>query len=168
MDTTQHDTTPTRPRRFRFLGLTALALVSLFAMGAAFAGSPGSHCGVSGQWADDPGAAASFIAAKIADRADATEEQEQDIKLIVEGMMTELAPMRAEREAFRADVKSALMRDTVDQAELETLRARALDRADDASVVVTAALGNVASVLTPDQRVDLADDLEKMRDRLQR
>jgi protein CpxP len=108
------------------------------------------------------------MAAKIADRADATEEQEQDIKLIVEGMMTELAPMRAEREDFRAEVKSALMRDTVDQAELETLRARALDRADDASVVVTAALGNVASVLTPDQRVDLADDLEKMRDRLQR
>jgi protein CpxP len=166
------DTTTPSPasprRRARWLGLLALSLVSLFAMGAAFAGGPGKHCGAHGQWADDPEAAAAFVATKIANRADATEAQEAEIEAIVHDLIVELAPMRAEKEAFRAQVKEALLAETVDPAQLETLRAQALARADEASVTVTEALGELAGVLTPEQRADLADDLEQMRERLQR
>lgn len=148
----------------RLLAVAALALVSLFAMGAAFAGGPGKHR-MHRMFTEDPDAAAAFVAARLANEADATDAQEEAIRSIVADTLVELAPLRAEKEAFRADVKEALLADTVDPETLEALRVEGIARADEASKVITAALGDIAGELTPAQRQTLADELERMRER---
>jgi len=164
-ETPESPVSPKTPsRRPRFLALVALALVSLFAMGAAFAGGPGKHR-MHKMFTEDPDAAAAFVAARLANEADATADQEEAIRAIIADTITELAPMRAEKEAFRAEVKEALLADVVDPAALETLRVEGIARADEASKVVTEALGDIAAELSPEQRQTLADELERMRER---
>ena len=164
---TDENPTPTAPKspRRRWLGVIALALVSLFAMGSAFAGGPLGHRAMHKQFKDDPDAAAAWVAARLANQADASAEQEEVIRGTLEDLFAELGPMRAEKEAFRQDVKDALTADTVDPQLLEELRTEGIEQADFASKVVTQALADIASELTPEQRNKLADDLEQMRER---
>ena len=51
---------------------------------------------------------------------------------------------------------------------LQALRSKGLKTADDASVQIVDALADVANILTPEQRADLADDWEAMHKRWQR
>ena len=160
--------TPTAKPRRRLVGFIALALVPLFAIGAAFAGGPGKHFGPHARFAEDPQAAAAFVASKIANNADASDEQEVAIRGVIEDLFVEMAPMRAEKQAFRDEVKQALLADTVDPAELEALRARGVERAEDASVLMTDALGELAGILDAEQRATLAAEMEQMHQRLSR
>ncbi len=155
-----------RPRRGLILALVAMGL---FAVSAAFAGGGfGGHCGAHGAMGGQPDAKAAFVAQRISDRADATDEQQASIQAVLVDLFTDMAALEADKETFHAQVKDALTAETIDAARLQTLRSQGLSRVDDASIQVVDALAEVASILTPQQRLDLADDFERMHDRWNR
>lgn len=154
-------------RRFRFFGLLALAFTALLALGAA-AGPRGFGPQCHHRFADDPAAAASFVAEEVADRADATDEQTAQIEEVLTGLFAELHDLRADRETLRLQTREALLAEDVDPAVLEGLRQRVLERVDAGSLAVTDALVELGGILDAEQRAELADDLERMHRRWNR
>ena len=88
---------------------------------------------------------------------DATEAQKQSLAPIVKTAARDLLPMRDRMREAREQAVALLSQSTVDRAALEALRASQLQLAEDASRVVTRALGDAADVLTPEQRGKLAE-----------
>jgi Spy/CpxP family protein refolding chaperone len=90
------------------------------------------------------------------EQIDATPEQRQKIEPIVKQAARELRPLRAKvREARREGVK-LFSSDTVDRAAIERSRVEQMQATDAASKRFTQALGDVAEILTPEQRRTLA------------
>jgi Spy/CpxP family protein refolding chaperone len=87
---------------------------------------------------------------------DATPEQEQRVKSIATGALSDLLPLRDRhhnnREAFRAALTGA----TVDREALEAARRDELKLAEEASARLVSAIADAAEVLTPEQRAELA------------
>ena len=109
-----------------------------------------------------------FDPARIEDRADrmirhlgveidATPEQQDKLRTIVKGALKDLLPMRDKMLAARQQARDILVQPTVDRAAIETLRADRIAAMDTASKRVAQALGDAATVLTPDQRKKLND-----------
>ena len=157
--------TSTAPRRPRRIGLVAFLALGVFALGAAGFARHGGPCGAMGA---NPTEKAAFVAGHLADRADATVAQEEAIEAELLSLFTDLDGLKAEKEVFRADLKVALTAKTVDAERLQELRAQALSRVDAVSEQATDSLAVIANVLTPEQRADLADDLERMHRRFAR
>ena len=67
--------------------------------------------------------------------------------------------------AARKRAVELLAEPTVDRAAIEALRAEQVARADAASKRLARALGDAAEVLTPEQRKQLAERIEEMRER---
>lgn len=168
--TNESTDTPKTPRKRRGLfAILALAAMGVLAVNVAFAGGGwGGHCGPHGAMNASPDEKASFVAQRLADRADATEQQQADIEAVLVDLFTDMDALKAEKETFRAQAKDVLTADTVDADALQSLRAKGLKTADDASVQIVDALADVANILTPEQRADLADDWEAMHKRWQR
>ena len=93
---------------------------------------------------------------------DATEAQKQKLDPIVKQAAKDLLPLRAKMHEARKQGAALLSADTVDRAAIESFRAQQLQLADSASKRFSQALTDVAEVLTPAQRKDLAQRLEKM------
>jgi Spy/CpxP family protein refolding chaperone len=87
---------------------------------------------------------------------DATDEQKRRLEPIVKQAAKDLLPLRESLHAGRREAIELLTAERVDAAALEVLRARQLGLADEASRRFTRALAEVADVLTPAQRKDLA------------
>jgi periplasmic protein CpxP/Spy len=87
---------------------------------------------------------------------DATEEQKQRLEPIIKQTVRELAPVRRNLHAARGEAITLLSQETVDAGALETLRARQIQLADEASRKVTRALVDASEVLNPQQRRKLA------------
>lgn len=92
---------------------------------------------------------------------EATEAQKQRLAPIVKNAVKELAPLREKFRAARAQALELLTGERVDPAALESLRAEQIALADDASRRFTRALAEAAQVLTPAQRKELAERLER-------
>lgn len=92
---------------------------------------------------------------------DATDEQEAAIDPLLEGATGDLFEMRAERQALAQELRTALSRDTVDPAELEQIRGRALALIERASQRGFEALAQVAEQLDAEQRNKLVKRWEK-------
>jgi len=88
---------------------------------------------------------------------DATDAQKQQLGPIVKSAAADLAPLHARMHDTRRQAVALLSQEHVDRAALETLRAEKLQLADQASRRLTQALADIADVLTPDQRKQLAD-----------
>ncbi len=167
--TNETSPTPRKRRRGMFFGLFAVVALGLFAVSAAFAGPGfGGHCGPHGAMGAEPEAKAAFVSEKIANRADATAEQQASIEAVLVDLFTDMDALKAEKETFHAQVKDVLTAETIDAEELQALRAQGMDKVDDASTQAVDALAEIASILTPEQRADLADDMEKMHARWNR
>ena len=93
---------------------------------------------------------------------DATEAQKQKLDPIVKQAAKDLLPLRAKMHEARKQGASLLSAETVDRAAIESFRVQQLQLADIASKRFSQALADVAEVLTPAQRNDLAQRLEKM------
>ncbi len=91
------------------------------------------------------------------DRVDATAEQEAAIDAVLDRVAPSLFALRDQKEALHDDVKVALTADQVDAAELERLRKEGLALADEASRIVVSGVAEIAKVLDPEQRRDLAE-----------
>jgi Spy/CpxP family protein refolding chaperone len=94
---------------------------------------------------------------------DATEEQKQKLAPIVKQAARDLAPLRGKMQSARTEALAVLTRDGVDRAAIESLRAGQIEQADAASKRLTQALADVAEVLTPAQRKQIAARVEKHR-----
>ena len=88
---------------------------------------------------------------------DATEAQKQQLAPIVKAAAHDLLPMRTQFQDARRQAIDLLSRERVDRAALEALRADQLRLAEQASVRFTQALADMADVLTPAQRKQLAE-----------
>ena len=92
---------------------------------------------------------------------DATEEQKQKLEPIVKQAVKDLLPLRDKARATRKQAMDLLAADTIDRGAIEALRAQKLQLADQASKRFTQALADVAEVLTPAQRKQVAERMER-------
>ncbi|MDX2055706.1 MAG: Spy/CpxP family protein refolding chaperone [Polyangiaceae bacterium] len=88
---------------------------------------------------------------------DATPEQQEKIRAIVDSAKPEVKRLREERRALKAKIKTALTAPTVKADELELLRQEALGMAGNGSELLTQNLVKISQVLTLEQRKKIAD-----------
>jgi protein CpxP len=94
---------------------------------------------------------------------DATDAQKQALAPIVKDAARDLLPLRASLRTGRQRAIDLLSQPTIDRAALEALRADQLRWTEDASKRLTQALADVADVLTPEQRRELAGRFGRWR-----
>lgn len=105
------------------------------------------------------------FARHLAVELDATTEQQDRLAGTAREAVKDLLPLREEMLADRKRAVELLAKPTVDRAAIEALRAEQVARADAASKRLARALGDAAEVLTPEQRKQLAEHIEEMRER---
>jgi len=98
---------------------------------------------------------------RLARAADASSEQRDKMNAIAQRAGGQLMALREKHLAARQQVREILAAPTIDRAKLESLRAEQMKLADEASRHITAALADVAEVLSPAQRADLARRMER-------
>jgi len=132
-------------------------------------GRGGWHMGPGGQ--TDPEAMKRRIDASVrwmlAD-VNATEAQQQRIADIVGATMKEMAPLREKHREARRTVMELLTQPNVDRAAIEAIRAQEIQSADAMSKRFVQSLADVADVLTPEQRAQLAEKMKQRRGHRQR
>lgn len=90
-----------------------------------------------------------------------TPEQTQKIAAIGKKAAADLRDMRKQRVDMRAKSAELLKAPTIDRAAIEALRAQQVAMHDAASKRMSIAMADVAEVLTPEQRVKLAERWQK-------
>ena len=162
---------PNRSRRTAWIvaivvaaaGLTGVAATTAFSQGPGF--GPLSAVHWHGRFMGGP-----LDPAQIDDRADrmvrhvaieidATTEQQEKLRAVVKGAVRDIVPMREKAHAARAKARDLLTQQTIDRAEIERFRTEQLALADAFSKRVAQAIGDMAEILTPEQRRKLADRL---------
>lgn len=93
--------------------------------------------------------------------ADGTPEQKAKVVAIAKAAFNDLRPLREKSRAARAQGIKLLAQPTVDRAALEQVRQTQQQLADQRSRRITQALADAAEVLTPAQRVKVAEQLGK-------
>ena len=96
---------------------------------------------------------------------DATDAQKQQLAPIVKNAAHDLLPMRTQFHDARRQAVDLLSRERVDRAALEALRADQLRLAEQASIRFTQTLADIADVLTPAQRKQLAERIGRWHGR---
>lgn len=91
----------------------------------------------------------------------ATDAQKQQLGPIVKAAARDLLPMRDQMRDARRQAVALLSQPSIDRAALEALRADQLQQAEQASRRFTRALADVADVLTPEQRKQLAERMSR-------
>jgi len=97
----------------------------------------------------------------ILSRIEASDEQRQQVKTIVQATVQDLAPMREQHHQHKQTMLQALMQPSIDRAALGDIRRAELQLAETASERMIAALADVAEVLTPEQRTRLAEFMSR-------
>lgn len=97
---------------------------------------------------------------RVLSQLDLTDEQEDKIYEIMDGVRGEVRPLMREFRDTREDLVEILSAETIDRQAVETLRAERVATLDNASKTMTEALLNAADVLTPEQRAELAELIE--------
>lgn len=143
-----------------------------FAHGGGFGGGFGHggwHMGPGAQ--SDPQAMKRRIDASVrwmlAD-VNATDAQREKIAAIVEATRKEMAPLREKHREARRAVMELLAKPNVDRAAIEAIRAQEIQSADAMSRRFVQSLADVAEVLTPEQRAQLAEKMKSRRGHRQR
>jgi protein CpxP len=96
---------------------------------------------------------------------DATDAQKERLAPIVKNAAKDLLPLRDQMRSARREALALLGAETIDRAAIERLRAEQLQLAEAGSKRLAAALADVAEVLTPVQRAQLAERLQHRRRR---
>ena len=97
----------------------------------------------------------------LARATDASSEQKTKMNTTAQRAAEDLLALREKHLAGRRQMRDILAAPTIDRAKLESLRAEQMKLADDASKRITAAVADIAEVLTPTQRADLAKRMER-------
>jgi Spy/CpxP family protein refolding chaperone len=168
---------PRKPwRRIAIATLIAGAVAGLGFKAYAHGGPWGGGCGARGWHASHGAGAMDSEAMKkrtdamahwmLAD-VNATEAQQQQIAAIVSATMTELAPLRQKHFEARKQAAEVLAKPSVDRTALESLRAQEMAAADQVSKRITQSIADAAEVLSPEQRAQLVERMQRMRGRWQ-
>lgn len=121
---------------------------------------PGHH-GHAGHMAMDPAAMDAHIDAMIERlAADASPDQKARVAAIAKAAMTDLRPTHEQFRQAHARAHALLTAPVIDRAALEQLRVEQMQRIDLMSRRALAAVEDAADVLTPEQRVKLAEHLK--------
>ena len=107
---------------------------------------------------------ADHLVRHLAIELDATADQTTRLEAIVKGAVTDLVPMRDKIMAARQQARTLLTGPTVDRAAIEKLRAEQIANVDAVSKRITQAFGDIADVLTPDQRRKIDEMLPRPGD----
>lgn len=95
------------------------------------------------------------------DHVDASDRQIERVNAVLQGLAPNLLRLRAEHRALGAELRAELAKGSIDAARVETLRRRALDLFDRATLEGQKALLASAEVLTAEQRNELTYKWEK-------
>lgn len=163
-----------RTRRWAIAGL-GVASVAAVAAGAGWHGDadafgPGHHRGGfmgHGFGAGmDPEAMGrrldAMVAFTLAD-IDATPDQKTRISAIAKQAAADLAPLRGTHMEARRKSLELLTQPTIDRAQLEALRVQQMQLGETVSRRMVQAMADAAEVLTPEQRVKLAEKWQARR-----
>ncbi|MFN9773200.1 MAG: Spy/CpxP family protein refolding chaperone [Burkholderiales bacterium] len=101
------------------------------------------------------------MADRVVSAVDGTPEQKLKLQGIAQAAMTDLAPLREQARAARRDGIALLSAAAIDRGAIEALRAKQMGLADGASKRLAQAMADTAEVLTPEQRVKLAERMQK-------
>jgi protein CpxP len=157
-------------RRRRWLPVTVVALVAAFA-GAAATSAMGQWGPGWGRWHGWHGPMSPAQIEERVDRGirhaaielDATPEQQEKVRAIAKAALKDLLPMREKAQAARGRAAELLTQPKVDRAAIEAFRAEQMALADAASKRFAQALGDIAEVLTPEQRQKVHQFMEWRR-----
>jgi periplasmic protein CpxP/Spy len=105
---------------------------------------------------------AEFVVDRALKQVEATDEQRQQIEAVVKRVMAQHETLRAQHEQVHQEVVAVLSAEKIDRARLETLRVQGVARIDQVSREVVRAVGDVADVLTPEQRKKLIDWVQEL------
>lgn len=100
----------------------------------------------------------------ILGEVDASDDQIDAVVAIASAAITDLGALREGHEAAHAALEQALISPEVDRDQLEALRQETLVKLDAASARLTQAMADAAEVLTPEQRADLIEVHQEMRE----
>ncbi len=153
--------TPATPRRsWKRAGVIAAAVVAVVTVGVVgLARAAATGTGPFGHGCFRPGLAkdfAEFRVQKALKAVHATDAQQKQVLAILDGLAARHEANAGAREQLHQQILAALTGATVDRAALETARADAVGRIDAGSKELARALGDMAEVLTPAQRQQLA------------
>lgn len=95
---------------------------------------------------------------------EATPEQTAKLVDIAQSAANDLRPLRDQLRDARKQGRELLSAPTLDRAQIETFRAQQMAVADQISKRVSQAIGDAAEVLTPEQRTELGQRLERFGD----
>ena len=147
-----------RDRRYGLSFVVGVGIAAVIAIGAGAAVAQGwGHGGMHGMGMRF----AEHRFEKVMDEIDATDEQQDKIWAIVDRTRAELRPVGREFRGTREEVAALLAAPTIDKAAVEALRVKRLAEVDAASKTAVAALIEAAEVLTPEQRVKLAEEMKE-------
>lgn len=93
--------------------------------------------------------------------SDATPEQKARVRTLANAAAKDLLPLRKQRRDAHQQGMTLLAQPSVDRAALEQVRATEMQLDDQTSKRMTSALADIAEVLTPAQRVRVAEQLAK-------
>src|SRR3954462_9725138 len=92
---------------------------------------------------------------------DASSEQKSKINAIAQKAADDIFELRAKHLEARKQVIATLTAPAIDRAKLETLRADQMKLAEAATKRITDAVADIGDVLTPAQRADLGQRIER-------
>jgi len=145
-------------RRRRWPALVAVAIVAAFT-GAAASGAVGQWTPGWGHWHMYGPATPAQIEDRVdrgirhaAIELDATPEQQDKLRAIAKAAVRDLLPLGEKARAARENAAALLLQPKVDRAAIEAFRAEQLALADQASKRLAQAVGDIAEVLSPEQR----------------
>jgi Spy/CpxP family protein refolding chaperone len=127
-----------------------------------------THGPMMGPGGFDGGSMMGGMLPRMLDRVNATPEQRAQIKQILEAQAGERQAQRDAARALRDEALALLAQPAIDASALEALRQKQLAAHDAASKRMTGVMLAVASVLTPAQRKQIADDMKQRSEMMQR
>jgi periplasmic protein CpxP/Spy len=105
---------------------------------------------------------------RMLDSVNASADQRTRIHEIMKAAMTDLRAQHQASRGLREQAMTLFAQPTVDAAAVEALRQQMLQQHDQSSRRWMQALLDASAVLTPDQRVQLAERMKQRRDMMQR
>jgi periplasmic protein CpxP/Spy len=164
-----------KPRRLRRFVFVSALLVTGGVIGAVIAGPVLGQGGFGPPWAHQnwahhrhmggdrmffPGPIERGVE-RLGWATDASTEQKQKINAIAQKAADDIFALRQKHLEARKQIIDTLAAPTVDRAKLEALRADQMKLAETATRRVTDAVADIADVLTPAQRADLGQRVER-------